>query len=141
MRFSRKKYILAALVVLFIDLNIHPVPKSHAWDPRNPEVVYAEGIVEGTRDTTLRYFKERETWLTQKQDEYRNTEFAKLLPKYRANLQEFSLYMETLIKDPEVGKTMTPNHPKIRTMYDLIAKTDAPLSLMLQIIIAQQSPS
>lgn len=141
MRFSKKEYTLVALIALLVYLNIHPVPKSHAWDPRNPEIVYTEGIVEGTRNFTLHHFKEREAWLIQKQDEYRDTEFAKLLPKYQANLQEFSLYMETLIKDPEVGKTMTPNHPKIRTMYDLIAKTDAPLSLMLKIIIASQDSS
>lgn len=141
MRFSKKECTLAAVIILFVSLNIHSVPKSHAWDPRDTAVVYAEGIVEGTRDFTLRHFKEREAWLIQKQNEYSDTPFAELLLQYQASLQKFASYMETLVKDPEVGKTMTSNHPKIRAMYDLIAKTDAPLSAMLNIIIARQDSS
>lgn len=99
-------------------------------DPRDPEVVYAEGLVKGLTGTTLFMAEvgvEAERWLAKHPHE-------KIGKNFDAFLEEFTLFfadLQKILKSPALGVHLRPQSPEVKKLYAQLAKaTDLLLAVL-----------
>lgn len=135
---AMKRQLLVACIMLVL-VACSPIPaSSKAFDNRDPDVIYAEGIIEGTQTTTLKTMTRFQASFVEWYRENANEAgFPEVLFEYSVRLKKLSAYLKELSLDPEKGKTLVAKSPKIRKMYDLIAELDEPFSKMLRMVGAK----
>ena len=120
----KKVFILAAACVLLTSSGAF----AGVWDPRDPDVVRAEGTLEGVRVFTI---PAMDRWLD------RFSLYAKTHPKFAADVKEFSVKM-ALVKEQArrlramFASNMILAHPEFKKLHELIYAANEPMFKMMR---------
>lgn len=136
------KRLMLAVCAMLVFVACSPTPaSSKAFDSRDPNIIRAEGIIQGTSETTfvaMAGFERRFlAWFAKNSENPEDSEMVRVLSEYHTRLLALSVHLIDLQIDTADAKKfdLTPEHPKIRKMYDLIAEANKPMFAMMQIVI------
>ena len=130
---------LVGFLVFFFVFGMVSEAFAGVWDPRDPEIVRAEAMVQGVDERTIVYMQKWELFLNVWIHTHSLSQLKLTHEQYRARLIELSLYARGLRKDPELGKTISTDHPKLVQLYGLIKKANEPMFILMQGIVKEAS--
>ena len=120
----KKVFILAAACILLTSSSSF----AGVWDKRDPGVVRAEGILEGTRDFTIPAMNR---WL----DKF--SKYAKKHPQFSADVKEFGARLALVQEQANklramFASNMTAAHPEFKKLFELIYAANEPMFKMMR---------
>lgn len=93
------------------------------WDSRDPEVVYAEGMVEGWEGGTYNVLVGISRGALQWFEARRDTEGMRKLVRFQQELVFFHHQLRLVKSNPAFGKTITPSNSEIQRLKAQLQKT------------------
>lgn len=129
--------VFAVLVTIFFHFFGVPESFAGAWDSRDPEVVRAEGIVDGINQYTLpameRIRGRAVEWLSARMNKPNAEAFRKRTEfVYQKRFGPVKALLVALVASPDKGKTLLPSDPRLVKLFTAIESANRSVFVLLE---------